>query len=105
MNRKQGDLAVIVRAVDQSFIGRFVTCLEFVPAVEGVGPTGLVSTLYGAWLVDLPPPKWAERYTNNRNVYALDSSLRPLRDTDGDDETLTWAGKPSTINQPTKENA
>jgi hypothetical protein len=29
-----------------------------------------------------------------------DELLRPIRGEDGDDETLTWAGKPSTVDQP-----
>ena len=82
MNCKQGDLAVIVRSYAGNE-GKIVQCLEFVmfEFVQGIYPSWItaptISDIYGR---DCPVP---------------DAHLRPIRDQDGQDETLTWLDVPS----------
>jgi hypothetical protein len=71
MNCKPGDLAVIVRTerVDgKKYIGRIVRCLH--PILD-----------FG-WIVEPNVPGF---------IGVHDRCLKPIRDNDGDDETLTWA--------------
>lgn len=77
MNCKPGDLAVIVRTRDpagRKYIGKVVTCVR------------IVEECY--WDVDPALPRY---------VMVNDWCLRPIRDQDGDDETITWAGKPEKV--------
>lgn len=86
MNCKQGDLAIIVKSVaSPDDIGAIVRCVEFKP-----GPDGRA-----AWIVDrkVSPDAVIGGITYIGDWF-LDASLRPIRDNDGEDETLTWAGKP-----------
>jgi hypothetical protein len=75
MNCKPGDLAMYV-GIDQADAGK---------VVRVVGP--FTST---SWVVE--PPLSPFRGHSGRNV--KDAALRPIRDSDGEDETLTWAGRP-----------
>ena len=89
MRCKQGDLAVVVRCEEfPELIGRFVLCVSFLP-----GPDGSP-----AWVIDRP--LHAGRQT--ARGFALgdwwrDSNLRPIRDSDGTDETLTDVFRPAPI--------
>ena len=84
MNCKPGDLAVIVRSIAGNE-GRIVRCLEF------VGP-GDDQKLCDCWLLDQQIPGTL------RPIRVIsDSKLRPIRDNNGEDETLTWAGKPEGV--------
>lgn len=85
MNCKPGDLAVIVQSHDERNIGKFVTVLD----AWDESSWWIVSTsvLY-ARTGDIPAGK---------EIGAYDSHLRPIRDSDGEDETLTWAGKPRSV--------
>ena len=79
LNCKLGDLAVIVRAdIDPEHIGKIVECVEFVPSHPKA---------------DVPhwktKPKLLRKSTGSVLAWA-DSSLRPIRDNDGEDETLQW---------------
>lgn len=88
MNCKPGDLAVVVRSSGEN-LGRIVTCIRLATAAEFVSQN--ISTAQGEmWLL-------AELtlHTGGRmKPYAPDSHLRPIRDNDGEDETLTWARTP-----------
>jgi hypothetical protein len=90
MNCKQGDLAVIVRdelLVDLGVIVRIV---------------GLASEEGLDWEVICDYKRlttWDGMAEIAEPVDILDSSLRPIRDSDGEDETLQWAPV------PTKETA
>jgi len=81
MNCKQGDLAVIVNVSNPKhayLIGRIVKCISPVVSWDGIA----------GWSVDLPST-WP---------FALgvaDKNLRPIRDSDGQDETLTWQPVPA----------
>lgn len=103
MNCKPGDLAVVVKAT-------------FTPEI-----LGHIVVVVGDWngpAVDRPNDGhcWEVKYPDGRPILTtflgggrdffqtrpfLDSSLRPLRDNDGEDETLTWAGKPNAIPRKT----
>ena len=82
MNCKQGDMAVVAliwREEDTWMLGRIVRCEQFKP------------TIYGepAWLTDPLIGPDGKRWT-----LARDECLRPIRDQDGDDETLAWKDVP-----------
>lgn len=84
LNCKQGDLAVIVRSAAGNE-GAVVTCLE------------LVARPY--WFAgEMPGPTWrVDRMLRGRAFptdVVADIQLRPLRDSDGEDEVLRLAGRP-----------
>jgi len=83
MNCKQGDLAIVIAAVwDMSTIGRVVTCIQHVP--KGFETKEQRAAGNDVWLVSDGREKWLHG----------DSRLRPIRDNDGEDETLQWAPVP-----------
>lgn len=86
MNCKPGDLAIVIKS-EQGNLGKIVRCIEYLPGFKWKDMT------YGAWVVDGNltniDPKGVNRIPDNW--------LKPLRDSDGEDETITWAGKPERI--------
>jgi hypothetical protein len=87
MNCKPGDLAVIVRSYAENE-GRIVRCVRLVNYLWN-------NMLGGAHVL----PTWEidQCLTNpdGRLIRLVpDNQLRPIRPSDGEDETLTWAGKP-----------
>lgn len=83
MNCKPGDLAYIVGSRN-------------VPEMNGVVVHVVRAISRGVWL--------CAGYEIERNAaswglppHIYDSYLRPIRDNDGEDETLTWAGKPEQV--------
>ncbi len=88
LNCKQGDLAVIVRSAAGNE-GRLVQCLRLVVGHEELTPGGTL----------LRTPAW-ETDTDLRGChgrvdrYVADAQLRPLRDSDGEDEMLQLVGRP-----------
>ena len=87
MNCKKGDLAVIVRS-DAGNEGKIVRCLRYEPWFSqrvGEPPRWIES-----WLIDKPLFGWAGDVTHHIEDY----KLRPLRDSDGEDEVLRLVGKP-----------
>lgn len=109
MNCKPGDLAVVCRNLrpDSPNRGKIVRCLEVVPDGTILPPQYRWSSgeraqvMSGAWWrvnVDIT-------YVNRGAgptlcaPYILDRALRPLRPDDGEDETLTWAGKPNNVKE------
>lgn len=86
MNCKPGDLAVYV-GVQAEFLG-------FITRVVGPAPW---DPIYGhGWVVDPPMPDGCQGVPE----WIADCALRPIRDSDGEDETLTWAGLPHQQEQP-----
>ena len=94
MNCKPGDLAVIVKS-SYGNAGKVVRCIRLHDSKE--------RDLDGARFVQ--PCEWP-RWVIDRPVTAADGSplftvadfrLRPIRDNDGEDETLAWAGKPEKV--------
>ena len=94
MNCKPGDLAILVRS-DSGNAGKIVRCVRLHPntGLDADGRSlGRVS-LHPRWVIDPPLPNgaWGLIFT------APDVYLRPIRDSDGTDETLLWAGKPQPV--------
>lgn len=90
LNCRQGDLAIIVKSYAGNE-GKIVRCLS--PWNGGfIMPNGDVIFADG-WVIDLLLPV-------RHGIYARriqDSQLRPLRDSDGEDEMLRIAGKPEEL--------
>jgi len=82
MNCKQGDLAVIVRSLAGNE-GKIVRCLRLIPQTP--------------WAIQ-PGPRWIVDRTLPGVTFDCDSVpdafLRPLRDSDGEDEMLRMLGRP-----------
>ena len=106
MNCKPGDLAVIVRAViHPENIGAIVHVVRRVVAGEQVGQYVLTGSGGQSWFVSSRGRPLLWKLDSGETVYVAerfigDEFLRPIRDQDGEDETLTWAGKPSDIKTP-----
>jgi hypothetical protein len=85
MNCKPGDLAVIVRSIAGNE-GKIVRCVTpvFMDGILGAGMR---------WVTDPPLPD----FLGNGSYPPLDANMRPIRDNDGADETLTWASKPEGV--------
>jgi len=84
MNCKQGDLAIVVKSFNGNE-GKIVRCLRLASGREAK-----TSVYEFVWLVD-QPMKWS---VSGLQPYAADEFMRPIRDTDGQDETLTWKDVP-----------
>ena len=102
MNCQKGDLAIIVRSLTGANIGKIVRCLGFAPKGTplGIVVNGKEATLPDdGWLIDRALPRFGCKTKRLRGyaTYVQDKSVRPLRDTPGEDETLAWAGKPKTM--------
>lgn len=96
MNCKQGDLAIVMSSIvpNSPNIGKIVRCLEFIPANTTIRIPGRVTACDG-WLTDVPLVQFNMLgIAHGQDNFAADKFLRPIRDNDGEDETLTWAGKP-----------
>lgn len=81
MRCNKGDMAVVVKGINVVNLGKVVTCLEYVGAVQGLQAKDY-------WLVD------TNLFHNNgalssHKPYASDATLKPIRDSDEPDETLT----------------
>ena len=85
MNCKQGDLAIVVRALDprvNHHIGMVIRCASLTYSHDGVP----------CWRLETPVKD--NRYRWGAVLLAVaDHDLRPIRDNPGEDETLTWAPK------------
>lgn len=90
MRCRVGDLCVI-KPPAPGYSGHFVTC------DAPFGPGALVGSVdrgHHWWVIPngwIPPD--CELDNHGRFIFP-DSLLRPIRPSDGEDETLTWAGKP-----------
>lgn len=90
MNCKQGDLAVIVHS-NAGNEGKFVTCVRLASDEEVARAGYSVRSGEPCWILD------AElKLTNNsKEKIGIDKWMRPIRDNDGEDETLQWAPVPT----------
>lgn len=87
MRCKVGDLAVLVRSVDNVNLGKVCVVLR---------PHGLP----GFWTVQFPHAiGWSSWMTSSVAQVGgcPDEWLRPIRDNDGQDETLAWKETPTQI--------
>lgn len=89
MNCKPGDLAVMVYSTCGNE-GKIVRCEVYIGDVLALWPDGTERTLVDAWRLDQPVRGFDGRFTN----LTPDAWLRPIRDNDGEDETLQWAPVP-----------
>lgn len=88
MNCRPGDLAVIVRSkYTPQAVGRIVTCVRLKPCPRTGAP---------AWIIDPPVRGSYEDPAGcpRSGGWFYDECLSPIRDNDGEDETLRIAGKP-----------
>lgn len=97
LNCKPGDLAVIVKSRFPENIGILVSVLR--QYVEGEHLPGDPFSMYEgpdgvSWVVESvgkPIRKWGKKKNHDlRTTVFADVCLRPIRDNDGEDETLQW---------------
>jgi hypothetical protein len=98
LNCKPGDMAFIVGS-DFEQDGLIVTCLRRLcpgDVVDGIRfwSPGTV------WVIDRKIKYWSADIGEQEAHICPDENLRPIRPTDGQDETLQWAGLPQPIQQP-----
>jgi len=89
MNCKQGDLAIVVKALNPKNLGKIVRCIRFLPSHVLLDPDGVLRA-HDCWGLDTVLLAW----DNDPTKVILDSYLKPLRDSDGEDEMLRIVGKP-----------
>lgn len=87
MRCKPGDLAVVVRSYAGNE-GKIVRCVRYAGLVNW-RHSGRLPT----WEIDQDLPGFG----GHMSPFIADSQLRPIRDNDGEDETLAWAGKPGHV--------
>lgn len=111
MNCKKGDLAIVVRARGMpECLGRLVNVLRQPPYNRNFNlPDGfphMKVTSLDSWIIEfIGEPVLAEHFImgvsqGKRSTFygcCGDSALRPIRDGEGDDETLAWAKKPEKV--------
>lgn len=90
MNVQQGDLAIIVESKAGN-VGKIVSVIRFVGEVKNWAGKD-------RWEIDRKLVGDLGNYTNT----VRDSSLRPIRDQPGTDETLSWAKVPETTKRLTE---
>lgn len=102
LNCRPGDLAVVI--VDGPFLGMIVEVLYKAPMEPFNLPDGYphVPGKENSWVIKMQRPiVLSLKYNSEKRmtIYACatDSVLRPIRDSDGEDETMSWAGKPDPI--------
>jgi hypothetical protein len=90
VNCKPGDLAIIVHSAARNE-GKIVRCLRAIRDLPLVTPRGVIERHPG-WEIDTTVVGFGG--APHRNIW--DHQLRPIRDEDGEDETLTWAPRKET---------
>lgn len=100
MNCKQGDLAICVNPISPNF-GKLLRVTA--PHLGEVGPDGAyyADSPHASWICHAVSPVGltitkidGKRYGPYPWTVFKDRSLRPIRDTDGTDETLSWKDVP-----------
>ena len=84
LNCKPGDLAIVVSG---AAVGAIVRCVERFdgPWFDGSFEAG--------WMIDRVLPT----LVFGSNCFRVDRALRPIRDNDGEDETLQWLEVPRKV--------
>lgn len=93
MNCKPGDLTIVVHSCKQQ--GRITRCIRLATEEDAARQGMYFPNGRPVWVVE-----HEFQYTTRRATLILDSFLRPIRDSDGEDQMLTRAGKPSDIKTP-----
>jgi hypothetical protein len=100
MNCKPGDLARVVAPYAKPGRGAFVVVRRRARPYECLdGNVFQACNSNGGWVCD----GWVRDSDGGvcgPQLAIADECLRPIRDNDGEDQTLTWAGKPSDIKTP-----
>jgi len=93
MNCKPGDIAIRVRAYADSYIpvGTLVRCISLIPGMAIMEGVTSNSTATDVWDVE-----WnGKRKAKDGILLGIpDAHLRPIRDSEGDDEMIRIAGIP-----------
>ena len=97
MNCKQGDTAIVVKGYNN--LAKILTCIRLVPMIEvqvALACKGLAPKCSEGnyWEVDTPL-MWSDGVVSDNINYINDAYLRPLRDSDGEDEMVKLLGKPN----------
>ena len=95
MNCKLGDLAIVTGSVTGQN-GKIVRCLEYAGLVSWHNQGVSLGTL-PTWKTDTDFKCNQFHPAPNAAYWIPDGALRPIRDTDGTDETLEWAGVPAPV--------
>ena len=94
MNCREGDLAVVVGGErTRRNVGRVVRVI----ALAGPEDFDPLVPRDRCWRVDTPMRWDSLLFGSVMCPVAPDEYLRPIRDNDGEDETLAWAGKPQGV--------
>ena len=91
LNMKAGERGIIVKSTAGNE-GKIVQVLRLATAEE-LDAEVFVRTEGLVWIID---SVLIGRFGGRINL-CPDQYLRPIRDSDGEDETLTWAGKPEQV--------
>lgn len=92
MNCKQGDLAIVVKS-NAGNEGKIVTCLRLATEHDLREYKLFSDWASPVWLIDA----LIVNKTNGKNYpFVHDARLRPIRPSEGQDETLTWLDVQST---------
>lgn len=102
MNCKPGDLAVVFGGTP--FDGMIVDVLYSAPTEPFILPNGQphVAASLDSWVVKVRgkvPAFLSNKLLPKMTDYGVgwDGNLKPIRDNGGEDETITWAGKPQNL--------
>ena len=98
MNCKPG-MVVMVKKSKAGNEGRVGAVLRWVEAMQVPYSSGASTNRHAGWLVE-GRFRATDRISEEPYGVFPDEWLIPLRDNDGEDQTLTWAGKPSDIKTP-----
>lgn len=104
LNCRAGDLAVVVKSQIGNE-GKIVRCLRLLEAGDILKSEEGVNVIYSkghvvgkAWITDVPISFSRTKSAGWVKVnLAIDEALRPIRDTDGEDEMLRIVGLPSEV--------
>lgn len=103
MNCKPGDLALVVRK-DSPNYGKLVTVRRQYKGELSPDGRPYEIPIGPAWIADSCSVSGLVLLNGDGEQVGVfpwgvfnDSSLPPIRDQDGEDQTLTWAGKPSEV--------
>lgn len=98
MNCKQGDLAIVVKSLAGN-IDKVVQCVRLATDAEIRAANFNSCVPRPMWVIDrrLPTLHYFDESAGPSQPMYSDAWLRPIRDNDGEDETLTWAGKPEQV--------
>jgi len=88
MNCKQGDLAVMVKSYAGNQ-GKIVQCIRLATKEE-IDDAWFLTKDGPIWIIDRLIPT----IKKGLQRLAIDAQLRPIRPSEGQDETLTWAPVP-----------